>query len=173
MKPKTLIQFKFLKRKRDGLVSKHGQDGPWVIGKWRHVKGKIELCANGYHCSPTPVQAHRWIATNILAVVQVKGDHRMWDQHNTQRNTKSGWRSMKITAVYRVTMLDYRTYLKFVGILAGAEYLPRPEARLVDLLKQCRDMEERALRIKGKHIKNLAAITAWWVARQYFMQPVP
>lgn len=172
MKPKNLIQFKFLKRKRNGLVSKHGQDGPWVIGKWRNVKGAVELCVNGYHCSPTPVQAHRWIATNILAVVQVKGDHKMWDKHNTERSTKSVWRSMKITAIYRVTMADYRAYLKFMADLVGVGFFPRPDARLIDLLKQCRDMEGRALRIKGKHIKNLAAITAWWVARLPEMQTI-
>lgn len=170
MKPKTLTQFKFLKQRNHGFVSKFGGEPPWVIGRWRSVKGKIILCARGYHCSPTPAQAHRYIATNILAAVQVRGDHKMWNADSITHNEKSAWRSMRVVGIYRVRMADYRAYLKFVGKLAEAVVFYEPT--LVGVLRQCRDLEQHALHVRGKRIQNLAAITAWWVLRLPEMQVV-
>lgn len=166
-----MIQFKFLKRKKQGLVSKHGDLPPWTIGKWRHVKGKIVACANGFHASPTPAEAHRYVASNLLAIVEVKGDHH---SPRAEGHSESAWEAMKVVSVRKIALRDYAAFIKFATEQFGFQRIHTityAGNTLITTIKDCRAAEHhiRSTSKKGQKVKNIAAITQWWVDRTLSM----
>jgi hypothetical protein len=61
----------------------------WVVGKWFHVNGKIELCKNGFHASPTILDAMRYVNPGWVCRVKVKGS-------SQDDGDKSAWSDMMV-----------------------------------------------------------------------------
>jgi len=80
------------------MRSAHGS-GKWVVGKWRSVKGEIATCHNGFHASKQPLDALSYIAGEVLAVVEGKGDKEV-------KSDKVAFREMRILEAYRWTKKD-------------------------------------------------------------------
>lgn len=164
--------FKFLKGgKKKGVRSKHGDEKSWVIGRWRSVKGKVIVCKNGYHCSPTPVEARRWCATSTVALVEVKGEHQQYRKDPAK--PKSAWQSMRIVHVARYRASDIRAFIKFLSTLPSSGAPPSDEYKYhgdgdltrinIEARRIARDVIDGSR--KGHKAKNEAAMTAWWVDR--------
>jgi len=58
-----------------GLYSAHGKRAKWIKGKWKSVKGDIIACHNGFHASTNVVDAMRYVNCEVLARVEVAGEH--------------------------------------------------------------------------------------------------
>ena len=54
-----------------GLLSAR-DNSAWKVGKWRKVKPPTRECV-GLNCSPTPLDAMRYVPCEIIAVVEVSG----------------------------------------------------------------------------------------------------
>jgi len=68
----------------------------WKIGKWCHVGGAIELCKNGFHASPTILDAMAYVSAGWICRVKVRGNCYMG-------NDKSAWSDMIIVKRYKWT----------------------------------------------------------------------
>lgn len=166
-----MIQFKMLKNKKGELRSRFGTEKPWVVGKWKHVKGRIVLCANGFHCSPHPAEAHRYCTSKVVAMVQVKGDAAHYKR--SERQNKSAWRSMKVLGVYTLSVKDLKAFMKFAvtlpqdyGTWDGKPEFPYTRGFL-DAIRETRRVADNAINnaTRGHKNKNLEAMTQWWIDR--------
>ena len=83
-------RYKFL---LEGLKSSSGNMA-WEIGKWEKIKGKVELCESGYHCSKQVYQAFSYVQGEILAEVEVGGQSEIGED-------KEVWAEMKIIKAWR------------------------------------------------------------------------
>jgi hypothetical protein len=63
--------YKFL---RTGLKSEYGNFS-WEVGKWYKADGRIEICKAGFHASEMPLDALCYVKGEIIARVEVRGDH--------------------------------------------------------------------------------------------------
>ncbi len=70
------------------LVSSH-KYFKWEVGKWYKTEGKIELCRNGFHASENIIDAMYYVTPDILALVEVKGEHDIQDD-------KQCWEYMRV-----------------------------------------------------------------------------
>jgi hypothetical protein len=96
----TKKRYKFMYEDGKKLKSKHG-DERFDIGKWYHLDKErdVKLCSYGFHCSKQINQAFSYIPGDVLAVVEVNGDH-------DDSDDKECYRSMKIIKAYKWTELD-------------------------------------------------------------------
>src|SRR3990167_2470370 len=85
---KTKKLYKFL---REGLKSESGSC-LWKLGEWKK-EDDISMCNRGFHASKTPLQALRYIAGEIVAEVEVKGEH-------LEEKDKEVWSEMRITKAW-------------------------------------------------------------------------
>lgn len=92
---KTVTRWKFL---RTGYKSDSG-NLKWKLGKWNRVKGELDMCQNGLHCSKTALQAFFYVQGEILAEVECRGEH-LADED------KECWREMRVVKAYRWTKKD-------------------------------------------------------------------
>jgi len=73
-KPKrpSRIGYKFV---ASDLKSIHGDLPPWQIGVEQRIeKGtKVQMCNNGFHWSPTPMDAFSYIETDFVARIRARG----------------------------------------------------------------------------------------------------
>lgn len=86
-KPKRL--YKFL---RTDLKSEHGNFA-WEIGKWYKTQGDLSICNNGFHASQKPMQALGYVAGELLALVEVRGESVIEDD-------KECWEEMRLLKVW-------------------------------------------------------------------------
>jgi len=56
---------------RADMTAGSGNEPPWTVGEERRVKGKLQMCANGYHSSPTWRDALRYAPGLIASIVEV------------------------------------------------------------------------------------------------------
>jgi len=87
-------RYKFLELEEDNIVSGFNYGFIWEIGKWYKVRGKLEMCKNGFHCSPKPLDAFYYVHGDILAEVEVRGK-------SLKHFDKECWREMRITKAYK------------------------------------------------------------------------
>src|ERR1035437_3683174 len=91
-------RWKFLNLKGKTIVSNHGNT-IWLIGEWQHVDGEMKACNNGLHCSKKIYEAFSYVQGEVLAKVEVKGEHH-------DENDKSAYSDMRIIKAYRWTKKD-------------------------------------------------------------------
>jgi len=90
MEEKTKLLWKTIPRNFESRGHK------WKIGKWCHVDGAIELCKNGFHASPTILDAMAYVSAGWICRVKVRGNCYMG-------NDKSAWSDMIIVKRYKWT----------------------------------------------------------------------
>jgi len=90
MEEKTKLLWKTIPRNFESRGHK------WKIGKWCHVGGAIELCKNGFHASPTILDAMAYVSAGWICRVKVRGNCYMG-------NDKSAWSDMIIVKRYKWT----------------------------------------------------------------------
>ena len=83
-------RYKFL---RTGLKSESG-DIRWKFGKWRKFVGKLKMCEGGFHCSVEPYDAFSYVQGEILAEVEVGGEH-------LEKSDKQVWEKMRIIRAWK------------------------------------------------------------------------
>lgn len=87
------------KSMKAGMLSVSGDIGPWKIRKWRHHPGKVEMCESGFHASVRAVDAMYYVSCEVLALVEVKGEH-------LEQDDKQVWQSMRVLRAYEWTKRD-------------------------------------------------------------------
>lgn len=87
--------WKFLYTDSDGSIHSEYDSSEWKIGEWRKVSNAfpIELCANGFHESPTINLAAGFVSGSLLALVECRGESR-------SDSSKSAHREMRIVATW-------------------------------------------------------------------------
>src|ERR1035437_574843 len=90
--------YKFLNLDKKKIKSNHGNT-IWLIGEWQHVDGEMKACNNGLHCSKKIYEAFSYVQGEVLAKVEVKGEHH-------DENDKSAYSDMRIIEAYRWTKKD-------------------------------------------------------------------
>jgi len=93
------MRYKFLELEEGNIVSGFNYNFIWEIGKWYKVKGELEMCQNGFHCSQKPLDAFSYVHGDILAEVEVRGK-------SLKQPDKECWSEMRITKAYRWTKKD-------------------------------------------------------------------
>src|SRR3990167_10631076 len=88
-------RYKFL---RKGLKSDNGNNREWVLNQWRH-EDDISICNRGFHASKTPLQALGYVKGEILAEVEVCGEH-------VAEKDKECWSEMRIIKAWHWTKED-------------------------------------------------------------------
>jgi hypothetical protein len=89
---------KLWKSMSEGLRSGYGNMA-WEIGKWYKIKGKLEMCQNGFHASEKIFDAMQWVNLENLAQVEVRGKSIIQDD-------KQCWSEMRIIKVWKWTKQD-------------------------------------------------------------------
>ena len=112
MKQKTL--YKFL---RTGMKSEQGNH-KWEIGKWYKHKGVFDICKSGFHAFRTPLHALGYIAGEIVAEVEVRGDSIIQDDREC-------WSEMRIVKAWEWPREDSIS----LAIFAAEKFLPIYEKR--------------------------------------------
>lgn len=64
---------KYYKTLYGGMKSANG-NCVWEVGAWKKFEKKLELCSNGFHCSGRIVDAMAYVAPDIVAEVEVRGE---------------------------------------------------------------------------------------------------
>lgn len=106
----------------DQMRSMRGNQTHWRLKEWQAVAGEIKICRNGFHCSPTPLQAMRYVTNGVfLAVVETAGQHTK--DGRGKYSDKSAWRRMRVVKVYRWTLADAKATLRLVYSLHKAPSL--------------------------------------------------
>ena len=100
MKARTKLRWKILHSAKSDIVSVLGTH-TWQPGKWHTIKGKLEMCVNGFHCSTQITDAMYYVSGNVLAQVRVRGNNIVRD------NDKECWQSMKLVRAWRWTRENY------------------------------------------------------------------
>ena len=90
MKQKTKLLWKTIPQNFES------QGHKWETGKWYHVNGEIKLCQNGFHASPTILDAMRYVFTGWICRAGVGGDCKIG-------NDKSAWSDMMVIKRYKWT----------------------------------------------------------------------
>jgi hypothetical protein len=86
-------KYKFLKLDGKKIKSANG-DCTWKLGEWKKEDGELDLCRNGFHCSDKVYEAFGYVQGEILAKVEVKGEH-------LDDNDKSVWSDMRIVKAWK------------------------------------------------------------------------
>jgi hypothetical protein len=98
--------WKFL---RKGMKSEH-DNCTWKVGEWKHCDGIMETCENGFHASALIYDALQYVQGEILAEVEVMGDH-------ADSDDKSAWSDMRVIRAWNV---DKRSFFVPLAIFAAA-----------------------------------------------------
>jgi hypothetical protein len=93
------MMYKFLKLIDNKTVSGYDKNFVWEIGKWYKVKGKLEMCNNGFHCSEQPLDALGYVQGEVIAIVETKGKSKVQDD-------KQCWQEMRIIKAHKWTKKD-------------------------------------------------------------------
>lgn len=107
----------------------------WKMKKWFHVDGTISTCENGFHASPTILDAMGFVAPGWICRVEVKGE-------SATDSDKSAWSDMMIISRKKWT----KTMSMKLAIYAAELVLPifekeypndkRPR-EAIDATKEC------------------------------------
>jgi len=123
----------------------------WKVGRWYRVDGEIELCANGFHASPTIYDAYGYVTPGWICRVEVRGENDMGDN-------KSCWREMLILKRYKWTDAMARKLAVYCAELVlpiWQKYYPN-DNRVAD----CIAVTKRYLRGKATKEEFAAAMAA-------------
>ena len=145
---------KYWKTIPDDFTS-HGHK--WKMNRWYKVDGEIECCENGFHCSPTIMDAIGYVTPGWICLVEVRGDHQ-------DQGDKSAWREMRILKRWKLTDKQWRK----IAIYSAELVLPIYEKEYPND-KRPRNATETAKRyLRGKATQEelaAAGAAAWAAAR--------
>lgn len=99
---------------RADLKSENGNQ-TWEIGKWCEFDGRLSMCSKGFHCSPRVIDAMQYVPLEILAQVEVDGNH-------LEDKNKSCWRKMRMVKAWRWTKKDSVALAIFAAELTLANF---------------------------------------------------
>lgn len=140
--------YKFLNK---GLKSAHNNE-KWVIGEWKKIGGKISTCQNGYHASKQPLDALQYVAGEIIARVEGRGE-------TDKQSDKTAFSEMRITKAWHWTKKDSVALSIFAAKLTLKNF-----EKIYPNDKRPRHAIEAALKwLKNPTEKNESA--AWSAAR--------
>jgi hypothetical protein len=142
--------YKTLKK---GLKSENGNT-KWTLKRWKKVKGKLEMCSNGFHCSKNILDAIFYVSPEIIAEVEVRGK-------NLKREDKQCWEEMRIIRKWNWTKKDSVALAIYVAELV----LDNFESKYPND-KRPREAIEAAKKVFQKNTKKSrsAADSATWAA---------
>ena len=111
--PKTTMikRYKFLKT---GYKSNSGNH-EWRFGKWYEYDGDLKMCERGFHCSKGIYQAFSYVQGEILAEVEVKGEH-------ISQDDKEVWQKMRVIRSWKWTKKDSVLFSIFAARLVLANF---------------------------------------------------
>ena len=104
--------YKFL-HNFDGELRSDSGDCTWQIGEWQELPGDPVLCRYGFHCSEKPLDALKYVAGSVLAMVEVGGV-------SATGIDKSCWQRMRIVQAWRWDEKDNAR----LAIFAAEQVLP-------------------------------------------------
>jgi hypothetical protein len=138
---------KYWKTIPDDFTS-HGHK--WKMNKWYKVDGEIKCCSNGFHCSPTIMDAIGYVTPGWICLVEVRGDHQ-------DQGDKSAWREMRILKRWKLT----EKQLRQIAIFAAELALPIFEKEHPDDKRPRNAIETAKRYLRGKAtLEELAAARA-------------
>jgi hypothetical protein len=100
-------RYKFLRLVDDKIRSNLGS-AVWEIGEWKSVEGDLELCKMGFNCSLKPFDAFCDCQGEIVAEVEVRGDH-------ISDSMKECWREMRVVDAYIWKTSDSVLFARFAA----------------------------------------------------------
>ena len=121
-------------------LTSHGHK--WVKNKWCKVKGDLEICENGFHCSRNIIDAMGFVVMEVLARVEVRGKSIIKDD-------KECWEEMRLVKLYKWTKKDSVS----LAIFAAELVLPNFEKKYPDD-KRPREAIEAAKRVLKSDTAN-------------------
>ena len=80
--------YKYL-RLVDGKIKSDSGDTTWTVGEWQTVKGRLNMCYQGLHCSELPLQSLGFVCGEVLALVETDGKSVIQDN-------KQVWQKMRL-----------------------------------------------------------------------------
>ena len=89
---KKIYRWKFL---TEEFKSKNG-NCVWDINKWKTYDGELSMCRSGFHASKKVSQAFSYVQGEILARVEVAGEHLVDND-----GTKEVWKKMRVAKTYK------------------------------------------------------------------------
>ena len=66
----------------------------WKIGEWQKHDGELAICKSGLHCSKRIIDAMYYTKAEIIAKVEVKGNH-------LEQSDKEVWNNMRILKAWK------------------------------------------------------------------------
>ena len=149
--------YKFL---RDDMRSGYGEEGPWQVGERREVKGRLELCLNGYHWSEDWFDALVYARGNVAAIVEVPS------RGNRTHGTKGCSRWQTLVAAVNV---DRELRLFAVDCAERALHRERdagrePDPRSWAALDVARRYADGTATVADMDVARAAASAAAWAA---------
>jgi len=92
-------RYKFLRLDDAGEIRSNSGDLTWQPQEWQKVKGKLDICNNGLHCSIKMQDAFSYVAGEIVAPGEGKGK-------SFSQADKEVWREMRLVDVRLWTKAD-------------------------------------------------------------------
>ncbi len=146
-------RFKFLQLRDGKLVSNNGDAGEWKVGEWKRVDGELNLCKNGLHCSRLVQDALNYVKGDVLAEVEVRGNHISDDD-------KECWREMRVVGTWgwgkRESMM--------LGVISALACLKNYEKKYPDDDRPRKAIEAAQTVIENNTQKTRSAASAAWSA---------
>ena len=71
----------------------------WEVGKWEKHEGALSMCDSGFHASVRAIDAMQYVNCEILALVEVRGEH-------LRQDDKQCWSEMRVVRAYEWTKPD-------------------------------------------------------------------
>ena len=87
----------------------------WKVGTWHKHKGKLEMCQSGFHASVRAIDAMQYVNCEILALVEVRGEH-------LRQDDKQCWSEMRVVRAYEWTKPDSVAMAIYAAELVIGEY---------------------------------------------------
>jgi hypothetical protein len=87
------MKYKFL-RLVDGKIKSNSGNVTWEIGKWKKMRGEVDICNRGFHCSSEIYQAFSYVQGEVLAQVEVAGK-------SEKQEDKEVWSQMKLVNAWK------------------------------------------------------------------------
>lgn len=157
----TTKRYKFL---REGLKSESGNIS-WKLNEWQKTEGELKMCENGFHCSKKPYDAFSYIQGEILAEVEVRGEH-LADKN------KECWEEMRIIRAWKWQKNDSVLFAIFAARLVLKNYediypndkRPREAIEAAEAYQKCPCEKHRFAAAAAEAAWAAAAAWAAWAA---------
>ena len=72
---------------KDDMYGGYGGEPAWTIGETREIKGELEMCARGYHASPSWYDALSYARGNMACLVEIDDYQKDTDKYVAYKRT--------------------------------------------------------------------------------------